>query len=336
MMTDGIAQQVHAPVMLAEVISLLSDTPGRRLVDCTVGTGGHAAGLLESLPGAALVGIDRDPQALALAAARLSRFGDRVRLLRGDFRNLSKLLVSLGVTSADGVLLDVGVSSLQLDRPERGFSYGSPEAPLDMRMDPDQDMTAAGLLNRLDEKELARIIREYGEERWAERIASFVVTSRSRRPLTTAGDLVEVIRAAIPAAARRTGGHPARRTFQALRIAVNDELEAIRAGVQAGASLLSPGGRMVVISFHSLEDRLVKRVFRSLVAAGGYAVLTRRPLVPGPMEIRRNPRARSAKLRALLKTEQSRPAAQPPPRPDAGIGWADTVVLGPAGGEYSC
>ncbi|MDP2872629.1 MAG: 16S rRNA (cytosine(1402)-N(4))-methyltransferase RsmH [Bacillota bacterium] len=293
--------QVHEPVMLAEVVSIMSGAPEGRLVDCTVGAGGHAEGLLDSLPGAELIGIDRDLEVLALAGARLARFGGRVRLLKGNFRDLPELLEPLGVTAVDGMLFDVGVSSLQLDRPDRGFAYGNPEAPLDMRMDPDQELTAAGLLNRLDERELARIIRDYGEERWASRIASFVVAARTRRPLTTAGDLVDVIRAAIPAAARRSGGHPARRTFQAVRIAVNDELGALQAGLEAGASLLAPEGRMVTISFHSLEDRLVKQTFRSLAGTGKYRTLTKRPLVPGPQEIARNARARSAKLRGLAR-----------------------------------
>lgn len=293
--------QLHSPVMLGEVISILSETLGRCFVDCTVGAGGHAAGLLDTFPGAALIGIDQDPQALEVAAARLSRFGDRVRLVRGNFRDLPTLLRPLDVTEVDGLLLDVGVSSLQLDRPERGFSYNDPGAPLDMRMDPDQELTAAGLLNQLDERELARIIRDYGEERWASRIATFVVAARSRRAMTNAGDLVDTVRAAIPAAARRSGGHPARRTFQALRIAVNDELGALRSGLVSGASLLSPGGRMAAISFHSLEDRMVKQTFRGLVHAGGYVALTKRPLVPGPEEIGRNPRARSAKLRGLAR-----------------------------------
>jgi 16S rRNA (cytosine1402-N4)-methyltransferase len=298
-MSSGVS--LHTPVMLDEVIAILSGAPGRRFVDCTVGAGGHAAGLLDRFPDLALIGIDQDPAALDSAAANLARYGDRVRLIRGNFRDLPALLGNLGIAAADGILLDIGVSSMQFDRPERGFSYNDPGAPLDMRMDPDQELTAAGLLNRLDERDLARIIRDYGEERWALRIASFVVAARARGAMNNAGDLVEAIRAAIPAAARRSGGHPARRTFQALRIAVNDELGALRSGLVGGAPLLTPGGRIAVISFHSLEDRMVKQTFRGLVSAGGYASLTKRPLVPSPEEIRHNPRARSAKLRGLAR-----------------------------------
>jgi 16S rRNA (cytosine1402-N4)-methyltransferase len=286
----------HVPVMVGEVLgALATDPPPRRLVDCTLGAGGHARAMLERWPDASLVGIDQDPSALQLAGQNLSDLGSRVRLVQGNFRRLPELVPA----PVDGVLMDLGVSSMHFDQAGRGFTYALPEAPLDMRMDPAGAVTAAGLLNRLDERELARIIRDYGEERWASRIASFVVQFRGRRPMQTAGDLVEAILAAIPAAARRAGGHPARRTFQALRIAVNDELEALGEGIGHAARLLAPGGRLAIISFHSLEDRIVKRAFREHAARGDYQLVVRKPLVAGPDEIAANPRARSAKLRIL-------------------------------------
>ncbi len=296
----------HIPVLLAEVLAYLRPERGGRFVDGTVGAGGHAAAILEAAGEAGrLLGIDRDPQALALAAARLAPFGDRVRLVHGDFRDLGRHLAAAGWKAVDGILLDLGVSSMQLDDPARGFSY-QVDAPLDMRMDPGQPVTAADLVNTASRDQLARWIAEYGEERWAGRIADFIVAARQRRPITPTLQLVEVIKDAVPARARRRGGHPARRTFQALRIAVNNELEGLEAFLQEAAGYLRPGGRLVVISFHSLEDRAVKRAFRALAApqvagkeGAAFRILTRRPVTPGDEEERRNPRARSAKLRAL-------------------------------------
>lgn len=300
--------EVHRPVLAAAVVELFGAARGRLFVDGTVGAGGHAAAILEGIPESKVVGIDRDPEILRIAAARLAGYGDRAVVRHGDFRHLPQIFAGLGADQVDGILLDLGVSSLQLDRTERGFSYSAPEAPLDMRMDPGQSLTAAGLLNRTDERELARILRDYGEERWATRIARFAVRARERKPLATVGELVKVIEDAIPAGARRRGGHPARRTFQALRIAVNDELGAIRQALAEMPGLLAPGGRLVVISFHSLEDRIVKHRFRELEALGGFGVLTRRPIVPDAGEIRGNLRARSAKLRAVSRTA---PVLQP-------------------------
>jgi len=295
----------HLPVMLDEVMAAFEPVMPGLVVDCTVGAGGHAGAVLERWPGSRVIGIDRDPEALTIASANLAGYGGRVRLVHGNFRELAVLLAAeagpTGCPQADALLMDLGVSSMHFDQATRGFAYTAPEAPLDMRMDPADEVTAAGLLNRLGQQELSRIIRDYGEERWASRIARFVVEARDRQPITTAGQLTEIIKAAIPAAARRKGGHPARRTFQALRIAVNDELGALRDGLSAAARVLRPGGRMAVISFHSLEDRLVKVAFRELALAGEYQLVTRKPLEPQEAEVLVNPRSRSAKLRVLSR-----------------------------------
>jgi len=297
---------VHSPVMLQEVLAAFAPAAIESFVDATVGAGGHSVAILERWRGCRLLGIDRDPEAIELARVRLADYRDRVELRQGNFRNLGHWTRECGFTGADGILMDLGVSSMHLDNVKRGFSYAAPEAPLDMRMDPAQPTTAAGLLSRLDEGELSRILRDWGEERWASRIAAFIVQQRARKPIETAGDLIEVIKAAIPAAARRTGGHPARRTFQALRIAVNDELSALAEGLEQGAAELRPGGRFIVISFHSLEDRLVKQAFRRHGATPGYNEVTRKPLTPTGAEIEGNPRARSAKLRVLARNDGQR------------------------------
>jgi 16S rRNA (cytosine1402-N4)-methyltransferase len=310
--------------MVEELLELLAPAisgPGGAdpvLVDGTVGAGGHAEAALERFPRLLVVGVDRDPEILDLARRRLGPYSGRIRLVEGNFRELPSLLAACGVAEVMGVVLDLGVSSLQLDRPARGFGYGVPDAPLDMRMGPDAPQDAATLVNTASQRELTRIIGQYGEERWASRISAFIVRTRQRRPLRTAADLVEVIDAAIPAAARRRGGHPARRTFQALRIEVNDELGALSQGLPRAAGLLAEGGRMIAISFHSLDDRVVKRGFAELARQGGFEVLTKKPLVPAAAEVARNPRVRSAKLRALERT---------PGR---------TPVLGAGGGEYNC
>jgi len=294
-------RQSHVPVLLQEALRWLAPRPGGRYVDGTVGAGGHARALLEAAGGdVELLAIDRDPEALRLAAERLSPFRDRVRFVHGDYRDLDRILDEAGWVRVDGILLDLGVSSLQLDDPRRGFSY-QVDGPLDMRMDPTQPLTAADLVNRASRQELADWIRRYGEERWAGRIADFIVAERQRRPITTTGHLVEVIKAAIPAGARRQGPHPARRTFQALRIVVNRELEGLEEALTRAAHRLAPGGRLVAISFHSLEDRAVKQAFRQLAARGGFRVLTRKPVRPGEEEVARNSRARSARLRALAR-----------------------------------
>lgn len=303
----------HVPVMLDQVVEILNPVPGHVVVDATIGGGGHAAAILPRiLPGGRLIGIDQDPRTLATARERLAPFGDSLTLVHANFRDLPTVLAGVGFPQVHAVLFDLGVSSFQLDEPERGFTYRA-DAPLDMRMDPGSSTTAADLVNTLPKAELARIIREYGEERWAGKIAAAIVRARERRPFATTGELAEVVKAAIPAAARRHGPHPARRTFQALRIAVNGELDALREGLVAAVQALVPGGRVAVISFHSLEDRIVKQTFADLSAAcrcppdlpecrcgrpGVLRVLTRKPMVPTGQEIAANHRARSARLRA--------------------------------------
>jgi 16S rRNA (cytosine1402-N4)-methyltransferase len=302
----------HVPVLLREVLDGLAVRPGGAYADCTVGGGGHAREIAERLgPGGLLVGLDQDPNALAAASRHLAEFGDRVRLVRSNFERLGQVLRELGLTAADGILMDLGVSSHQLDEAERGFSYQH-DAPLDMRMDPDRPLSARTLVNQYTESELARTILQYGEERWASRIAQFIVRERQRRPLETTTDLVDLIKAAIPAPARREGGHPARRTFQALRIAVNDELGVLERGLEAAVDLLTAGGRLAVITFHSLEDRIVKQAFarwaKGCICPPALPVcrcgltpkvrlLSKKPITAEVDEVARNPRARSAKLR---------------------------------------
>ena len=299
--------------MVNEVVELLRPAPGNVIVDCTVGGGGHASALLPRIvPGGRLIGIDRDPRTLATARDRLAPFGDAVTLVHGNFGDLGVILAGLDLGGVDAVLFDLGVSSFQLDEPERGFTYRT-DAPLDMRMDPGSTTSAAEIVNTWPAQELARILREFGEERWAGRIAAAIVRAREKAPLSTTGELAAVVKDAIPAAARRSGPHPARRTFQALRIAVNAELDALRQGLAAAIDALLPGGRVAVISFHSLEDRIVKRTFAELAAGcqcppelpecrcGRQArlrVLTRKPVTPTHDEVAANPRARSARLRA--------------------------------------
>lgn len=284
------SKRLHAPVLVAEVVAFLDPRPGKTFLDATVGTGGHAEALLSR--GAGVVGIDRDPEALALARERLAPFGDRATLLRGNFRDLQSLLAPLGLPPLDGALFDLGVSSLQLDSPGRGFSF-SADGPLDMRMDPDGPTTAADLVNGLPERDLARILFEYGEERYARRIARAIARAR---PILTTGELASLVARVYPPGRHRI--HPATRTFQALRIAVNDELSALQKALPAALSLLRPGGVLCVISFHSLEDRIAKRFLRTEALAGRVEVLTKKPVTPGEKELLRNPRARSAKLRA--------------------------------------
>jgi 16S rRNA (cytosine1402-N4)-methyltransferase len=306
----------HTPVLLAEVLKHLSPNPGSIIVDCTLGGAGHSDRIAALIaPAGTLVGIDQDDAALIAAAATL-RLGQQTFLLKGNFGDLDRLLAEANIPYADGFLFDLGVSSPQLDVVERGFSYHG-DAPLDMRMDPAAGgITAADVVNSYQESDLARVIREYGEERWATRIAAFIVAARARRPVTSTSELVDIIKAAVPAAARKDGPHPARRTFQALRIEVNSELEVLETALRAAVRWLVPGGRLVVISYHSLEDRVVKRAFQELSAGCTcppdlpvcvcdtkpvLRVLTRKAVVPSPDEIERNTRSRSAKLRAAEK-----------------------------------
>jgi 16S rRNA (cytosine1402-N4)-methyltransferase len=305
----------HVPVLAGEVRECLAVCPGQTVVDATFGAGGHAALLAADLRGSGkLIAIDRD----ATAREYFDRFAKwaavQTRFLRGDFALVLEQLAGNGV-EADAILLDLGVSSMQIDRPERGFSYAA-DAPLDMRMDSSADVTAAGIVNEADERDLATIFRRYGEERYAKQIAREIVRRRRERPFERTGDLVDVIRAAIPAPARFGDGHPAKRVFQALRIAVNDELGSLEAGLPAAFAMLRPGGRLAVISFHSLEDRIVKRFLRDLergcecppdfpVCVCGrepeLRTISRKPIRPAAAELAANPRAASARLRAAVK-----------------------------------
>lgn len=313
--------------MVDRVAALLADAPAGTVVDCTVGGGGHAAAVLAARASrgrttSRLLAIDRDPDALVEAEVRLADAPAPVELVHARFDALGRVLDERGIGRVAGVLFDLGLSSLHVDRPERGFSYRH-EGPLDMRMDPTRGPTAADLVNTLDRRALAHLIRRYGEERFADRVAAAIVR---RRPLRTTTELAEVVRAAIPAATRRHGPHPATRTFQALRIAVNDELTALEAALPDALDRLLPGGIVVVLAYHSLEDRLVKRAFADAAAdcvcppglpvcACGRSptveLLTRRPERPDPPEVAANPRARSARLRAARRlpdrSERSHP-----------------------------
>jgi 16S rRNA (cytosine1402-N4)-methyltransferase len=287
----------HAPVLLDEAIALLQPSRGGLFVDCTVGLGGHAGALLAA--GATrVIGMDRDPDALALAASALGPWGDRVELVHSDYRRLDEVLQARGVAGADGILADLGVSSMQLDAEGRGFSFRRDEA-LDMRMDRSTGPTAADLLVDVGEEDLANVIYQYGEERFSRRVARAIVRARAQERIATTGRLAQIVRSAVPHRGYQRID-PATRTFQALRIWVNRELEGLEAFLAAAAARLRAGGRLAVITFHSLEDRIVKHGFRAL-ASGEEAlrVLTKKPVVPGEEEVARNPRARSAKLRAI-------------------------------------
>lgn len=302
----------HRPVLLDNVVELLSPVPAGVVVDATVGGGGHAAALLERLPPLRLVGLDRDADALGAASAALARFGSRVQLRHTRFDALAEVLADLGITGEgggiSGILFDLGVSSPQFDRADRGFSYRF-DAPLDMRMNRDDPLTAADIVNTADADALARLFAEHGEGRWGRRIAQELVR---RRPVTTTNDVVDAVRAAIPAPARRKGGHPAKRVFQALRVEVNQELAVLPVALDAAIAALVPGGRIAVISYHSGEDRIVKERFRTGVTGGctcppglpcvcgavpELRLVTRGAVKPTADEIERNPRAESARLR---------------------------------------
>lgn len=304
----------HVPVLLDRCVALLApalDRPGAVLVDATVGLGGHSAALLARFPQLRLVGLDRDPQALALTTARLAADADRSTLVHAVYDALPQVLARLGLPAVQGVLFDLGVSSLQLDEPGRGFAYAQ-DAPLDMRMDPSAGITAAEVLNTYSAEDLARVLRDYGEERFARRIADRVVRERAAEPFRTSDRLVQLVRDAIPAATRRTGGNPAKRTFQALRIEVNGELAALQRALPAAVAALALGGRIVVLSYHSLEDRVVKRVLAEGATTRAphdlpvvperdrptLRLLTRGSETADPAEVAANPRAASVRLRA--------------------------------------
>lgn len=324
-MADDSRDFGHVPVLLDRCVELLTpaltrrhpDGSGAVLVDATVGAGGHAERFLTELPGLRLIGLDRDPSALDIAERRLARFSDRATLVHKRYDGIVAALDECGYAaeqSIDGVLFDLGVSSMQLDRPERGFAYAQ-DAPLDMRMDPESPLTAADILNTYDQAALADILHRYGEERFARRIAAQIVRERAHTPFTSTTQLVALLYQAIPAPARRTGGHPAKRTFQALRIAVNDELGSLRRALPAALDALTVAGRIVVLAYQSLEDRIVKRVFADAVASRtpvdlpvelpGYEPrfrsLTHGAERADADEIERNPRSAAVRLRAVQR-----------------------------------
>lgn len=315
-MVDEASRQ-HTPVLLERCVALLAPAlahDGAVVVDATVGMGGHSEALLDGCPAARLVGIDRDPQAIEIAGRRLARFHGRVTLVHAVYDQIVDVLADLGLAHVQGVLLDLGVSSLQLDQAQRGFSYAH-DAALDMRMDATTGLTAADVLNTYDARDLARVLRVYGEERFAKRIADRVVREREYEPFARSGRLVELVRACVPAATRRTGGNPAKRTFQALRIEVNNELAALETALPAAVDVLAVGGRIAVMSYHSLEDRLAKTVLaggaRSTAPHGlpvelpqhapRLQLLTRGAERATDAEIDANPRAASVRLRAAVR-----------------------------------
>ncbi|MGI6677576.1 MAG: 16S rRNA (cytosine(1402)-N(4))-methyltransferase RsmH [Dehalobacterium sp.] len=307
----------HIPVLLEECMEGLKLKSSGIYVDCTMGGAGHSREILErTSPEGRLIAVDQDETAVEIGRERLREYGSRVTVVHDNFGNIKNILEKLQVDLVDGFLFDVGVSSYQLDNPERGFSYME-DAPLDMRMDKEhQTVTAADLLNNADVEEISRIIFTYGEERWAKRIAQFIGEFRKANRITSTGELVSIIKKAIPAGARKDGPHPAKRTFQALRIAINNELEILESVVADATNFLKPGGRICVITFHSLEDRIIKREYQKLAGACScppgipvcvcghkrlLKIITRKPILPSEKEINENPRARSAKLRVAEK-----------------------------------
>ncbi|WP_084100424.1 16S rRNA (cytosine(1402)-N(4))-methyltransferase RsmH [Demequina sp. NBRC 110051] len=321
-MTDAASR--HQPVMLERCVDLLApalDHDGALVVDGTLGMGGHTEGILERCPQARVVGIDRDPQAIALASARLARFGDRFMAHHAEYDDIAGAVAAAGATHADGVLLDLGVSSLQIDEADRGFSYAQ-DAPLDMRMNPEDPVSAADLLRDADQRELARILKVYGEERYAARIAESIVKRRETAPLTRSAELVDLVRACIPAASRTPGSNPAKRTFQALRIAVNRELEVLEDALPAAIESVRVGGRVVIESYHSLEDKLVKAAFAAGIestAPPGLPIvpeehqpylraLTRGAEKASAAEAEANPRSKPVRLRAVERIRITPPS----------------------------
>lgn len=308
---------IHQPVMVREVIEFLQPGKGKVIVDATVGTGGHLLSVLEAARGESkVIGIDRDSKALEVAESRIGEISGsgEVSLHCENFRNIRSVLDREGVERVDGILLDLGLSSLQLEDSSRGFSFRQ-DGPLDMRMGPDAKKTAGEIVNSFSEREIAKILYQYGEERWARRIARFIIQARERKPIKSTFELVKIVEDAVPVGARRGRKHPARKTFQALRIAVNEELDNLKEAITNGVECLASGGRMVVLSYHSLEDRLVKQMFGSLARETGYppthplfvapslVLVTKKPVVPTREEIESNPRSKSAKLRVAERRE---------------------------------
>ena len=306
----------HVPVMLREVLENLNIREDGTYVDGTLGGAGHSFEIRKRLTSGNLIGFDQDEDAIEVASKRLSCFDGGVTIIRSNYENAVSILREKGITGADGILLDIGVSSYQLDEESRGFTYRTDEAPLDMRMDKAGTLTAGEILNGYSVEELTRILRDYGEERFAGNIAKNIVLARQQSPIETTGQLNEIVKNSIPAKVRATGGHPSKRTFQALRIAVNRELEVLENSIDEMADFLNPGGRLCIITFHSLEDRIVKNHFRTLenpctcppsfpVCVCGKAskgrVISKHPILPSDSEMETNPRSKSAKLRVFEK-----------------------------------
>ncbi|MGN0141933.1 MAG: 16S rRNA (cytosine(1402)-N(4))-methyltransferase RsmH [Roseburia sp.] len=308
----------HYSVLLEETIENLNIRPDGIYVDGTLGGGGHAYQVLKRLTaGGRLIGIDQDADAIRAAGERLAEFGSQVTVIRSNYANMREELRQIGVNHVDGIVLDLGVSSFQLDTPERGFTYRTPDAPLDMRMDDRQKATAKDIVNGYSEMDLYRIIRDYGEDKFAKNIAKHIVKERQTKPIETAGELTEIIRAAIPMKVQVTGGHPAKRTFQAIRIELNHELDVLKDHLDDMISLLNPGGRICIITFHSLEDRIVKSSFKKnenpctcpsdfpVCVCGKVSmghVVTRKPILPSAKELEENSRSKSAKLRVFERS----------------------------------
>ena len=307
----------HYSVLLQETIENLNIKPDGIYVDGTLGGGGHSYQVAKRLSEKGrLIGIDQDKDAIAAASERLSEFGDKITIIRSNYGNMKDELYRIGVEKVDGIVLDLGVSSFQLDTPERGFTYREADAPLDMRMDDRQTLTAKDIVNNYSEMELFRIIRDYGEDKFAKNIAKHIVKERAKKPIETTGELTEIIRASIPMKVQVTGGHPAKRTFQAIRIELNKELEVLQNNLDDMIELLNPGGRICIITFHSLEDRIVKTNFKRnenpctcpsdfpVCVCGNKSkgkVVTRKPILPSEEELEVNSRSKSAKLRVFEK-----------------------------------
>ena len=305
----------HTSVLLEETIDNLEVKPDGVYVDGTLGGGGHAFHVCKNLGATGrFIGIDQDEDAIAAAGKRLEPFADKVTIIRSNYEQMKSALQSVGIEKVDGIVLDLGVSSYQLDAPDRGFTYRTPDAPLDMRMDRRQAMTAKDVVNEYSEMELFHIIRDYGEDKFAKNIAKHIVKARQTKPIETTGELTEIIKAAIPAKVRMNGGHPSKRTFQAIRIELNRELEVLKNSLDEMIELLNPGGRICIITFHSLEDRIVKSIFKKnenpctcpsdfpVCVCGAVSkgkVITRKPILPGEVELEENSRSKSAKLRVF-------------------------------------
>ena len=310
----------HKSVLLDETIESLDIKPDGIYVDGTLGGGGHASEVCRRLGDKGrFIGIDQDADAIAAASERLKEFGDKVTIVRSNYENVDEVLKELGISQVDGIYLDLGVSSYQLDTAERGFTYREDDAPLDMRMDQRNEMTAKDIVNTYTESELFHIIKNYGEDRFAKNIAKHIVRARQEKEIETTGELIEIIKAAIPAKVRATGGHPAKRTFQAIRIELNKELEVLENSIDKMTDLLAPGGRLSIITFHSLEDRIVKNRFRinenpctcppdfPVCMCGKKSkgrVVTRKPILPSEEELSENKRSKSAKLRVFEKSRR--------------------------------